>query len=218
MDGQTVDFSTGEGLPAPVRVGVVDGPRIDWSPAPPVRVVESRAPRSVREIEAGVWRRRFRPERFGWIRLHRPRPRGHHHNDRLRRARRPQRRPLHLPPRLRAAGRATGALRTARRGRRRPARRCLRAPPHRSRIPVRAPDASRRSAGSGEYHDADRAHRPPPDRHLCLQRRRPQPSPRDRRVELPRQRRGRADRLPDPGTPGMDRRLPDLRADGHAPL
>jgi alpha-L-rhamnosidase len=69
MDGQTVDLTAGKDTPAPVRVGAVDAPMIDWSPAPPVRVVESRAPQSVREIEAGVWVVDFGQNASGWIRL-----------------------------------------------------------------------------------------------------------------------------------------------------
>jgi alpha-L-rhamnosidase len=48
---------------------VVDAPEIDWSPAPPVRVVESRAPRSVREIRPGVWIADFGQNASGWLRL-----------------------------------------------------------------------------------------------------------------------------------------------------
>ena len=69
MDGQTVDFTAGEGDPVAVRLGAVDAPEIDWSPAPPVRVVQSRAPRSIREIEAGVWVVDFGQNASGWIRL-----------------------------------------------------------------------------------------------------------------------------------------------------
>ena len=79
MDGQTVDFTAGESRPTPVRVGAVDGPEIDWSPAPPVRVVESRAPRSMREIEPGVWVVDFGQNASGWIRLTDLGPAGHAH-------------------------------------------------------------------------------------------------------------------------------------------
>ena len=69
MDGQAVDFTAVESSPTLVRVGAVDGPEIEWSPAPPVRVVESRAPRSMREIEPGVWVVDFGQNASGWIRL-----------------------------------------------------------------------------------------------------------------------------------------------------
>ncbi|WP_457100854.1 family 78 glycoside hydrolase catalytic domain [Microbacterium sp. P5_E9] len=69
MDGQTVDFTVGEGSPVPVLVGVVDAPDIEWSPAPPVRIVESRAPQSLRAIEPGVWIVDFGQNASGWIRL-----------------------------------------------------------------------------------------------------------------------------------------------------
>ena len=69
MDGQTVDFTAGEGAPTPVRVGAVDAPEIDWSPAPPVRVVDSRAPRSIRGIAPGAWLVDFGQNASGWIRL-----------------------------------------------------------------------------------------------------------------------------------------------------
>ena len=69
MDGQTVDFTTRESSPSSVRVGAVDAPDVDWSPAPPVRVVESRAPRSIREIEPGVWVVDFGQNTSGWLRL-----------------------------------------------------------------------------------------------------------------------------------------------------
>lgn len=69
MDGQTVDFSIPEGEPSPVLVGAIAGPGIDWSPAPPARVIESRAPRSVREIRNGVWIVDFGQNASGWLRL-----------------------------------------------------------------------------------------------------------------------------------------------------
>ena len=77
MDGQTVDFTAEEGDPEPVLVGAVEAPDIDWSPAPPVRVVESRTPRSIREIEDGRVGRRLRPERVRLDPPDGPRPRGH---------------------------------------------------------------------------------------------------------------------------------------------
>ena len=88
MDGQTVDFTAGEGTPSPCSSDAVDAPEIDWSPAPPVRVIESRAPRSIREIDGRRVGRRLRAERVGLDAADGPRPGGHAHRDRLRRARR----------------------------------------------------------------------------------------------------------------------------------
>ena len=69
MDGQTVDFTATAGDPEPVRVDAVGAPQIDWSPAPAVRVVESRPPQSIREISAGVWVVDFGQNASGWVRL-----------------------------------------------------------------------------------------------------------------------------------------------------
>lgn len=70
MDGQSVDFTIDDRAEVPVRVGaVVDAPPIDWSPAPPVRVVESRPPAAVREIRDGVWVIDFGQNASGWVRL-----------------------------------------------------------------------------------------------------------------------------------------------------
>jgi alpha-L-rhamnosidase len=70
MDGQSVDFSEVAAAPRLVRVGAVDAPPpIAWSPAPPVRVIESRAPESAREIRDGVWVLDFGQNASGWIRL-----------------------------------------------------------------------------------------------------------------------------------------------------
>ena len=71
MDGQTVDFAA----PAARRrrkcsSDVVDAPPIDWSPAPPVRVIESRPPASRPRGQAdGVWVADFGQNASGWIRL-----------------------------------------------------------------------------------------------------------------------------------------------------
>src|SRR5690606_7312810 len=56
MGGETVDLTAADDASAqPALVNVVDAPPISWSPAPPVRVVETRAPVSAREIREGVW-------------------------------------------------------------------------------------------------------------------------------------------------------------------
>ncbi|MBD7994845.1 family 78 glycoside hydrolase catalytic domain [Arthrobacter sp. Sa2CUA1] len=69
MDGQTVDFSLPEVHPVQALVGVVDAPPIDWSPAPPVRVIDSRLPEHTHEIRPGVWVVDFGQNASGWIRL-----------------------------------------------------------------------------------------------------------------------------------------------------
>ncbi|KQZ85849.1 alpha-L-rhamnosidase [Microbacterium sp. Root166] len=70
MDGQTVDYTVTAADPVPARVGaVVDAPAIDWSPAPPVRVMETRSPVAVHEIRDGVWVLDFGQNASGWIRL-----------------------------------------------------------------------------------------------------------------------------------------------------
>ncbi|UUU26398.1 glycoside hydrolase family 78 protein [Streptomyces sp. DSM 40750] len=55
MDGQTTDFRAGPGAEQPVLVDQVEAPAIDWSPAPPVRVVDSRPADSVKQVKDGLW-------------------------------------------------------------------------------------------------------------------------------------------------------------------
>lgn len=70
MDGQSVDYTLNMDAVEPVRVGaVVDAPAITWSPAPPVRVVQTRSPVSSREIRPGVWVIDFGQNASGWVRL-----------------------------------------------------------------------------------------------------------------------------------------------------
>lgn len=69
MDGQTVDFAAEPDDERPVRVDQVDAPPIEWSPAPPVRVIETRAPVAVRPVRDGVWVADFGQNASGWIRL-----------------------------------------------------------------------------------------------------------------------------------------------------
>ncbi|BDZ66427.1 alfa-L-rhamnosidase [Agromyces mangrovi Wang et al. 2018] len=70
MAGQTVDHSQPVGEEAPVRVGVVrDAPPVTWSPAPPVRVVETRPVVSAREVSDGVWVLDFGQNASGWLRM-----------------------------------------------------------------------------------------------------------------------------------------------------
>ncbi|MBW9094961.1 family 78 glycoside hydrolase catalytic domain [Microbacterium jejuense] len=77
MAGQTVDFETATARPQPVRVGVVvDPPAISWSPAPPVRMVETRSAVSSTQIADGVWVLDFGQNASGWIRMTDLGPRG----------------------------------------------------------------------------------------------------------------------------------------------
>ncbi|WP_350346782.1 family 78 glycoside hydrolase catalytic domain [Agromyces sp. G08B096] len=70
MDGQTLDLSVLEAPESSVLVDVVDAPpAIDWSPAPPVRVVETRPVQELRAIADGVWIADFGQNASGWIRL-----------------------------------------------------------------------------------------------------------------------------------------------------
>ncbi|MGO4587527.1 family 78 glycoside hydrolase catalytic domain [Paenarthrobacter sp. 2TAF44] len=78
MDGQTVDFTAPAAPPSKVQLNVVDAPPIDWSPAPPVRVIESRAAKSVNEVRPGVWIADFGQNASGWIRLEDLGPEGTH--------------------------------------------------------------------------------------------------------------------------------------------
>ena len=70
MDGQSVDLTWAEREPAPALTGaVVDAPPVSWSPAPPVRVLESRPPATASRIRDGVWVVDFRQNASGWVRL-----------------------------------------------------------------------------------------------------------------------------------------------------
>lgn len=69
MAGQSTDFTAVPGPAAPVVVDAVRGPRIDWSPAPPVRVVETRRPVSVRRVSETVVVADFGQNASGWVRL-----------------------------------------------------------------------------------------------------------------------------------------------------
>ena len=69
MDGQSVDVGRRDEPTVEVLVDRVEAPPIDWSPAPPVRVIDSRPPEQVREIRQGVWVADFGQNASGWIRL-----------------------------------------------------------------------------------------------------------------------------------------------------
>jgi len=69
MDGQSLDLRKPAEPAATVLVDRVEAPPIDWSPAPPVRVIDSRPPKDVHEIRPGVWVADFGQNASGWIRL-----------------------------------------------------------------------------------------------------------------------------------------------------
>jgi alpha-L-rhamnosidase len=71
MDGQTVDLRA-RGDAAPALIGVVTGAPISWSPAPPVRRVETREPVSFELIRPGVWVADFGQNASGWVALSGP--------------------------------------------------------------------------------------------------------------------------------------------------
>ncbi|TCO51382.1 alpha-L-rhamnosidase [Kribbella antiqua] len=67
MDGQSVDFTLSPEPPQQVLVDQVVAPGIDWSPAPPVRRIESRPPVALEQVEPGVWVADFGQNTSGWI-------------------------------------------------------------------------------------------------------------------------------------------------------
>lgn len=69
MDGQTTDFLADAGTAEPVVVGSVDAPPISWSPAPSVRVVETREVVDANRITEDTWVLDFGQNASGWIRL-----------------------------------------------------------------------------------------------------------------------------------------------------
>lgn len=69
MGGATLDLTAPPAREHRARVGVVDAPALSWSPAPPVRVVETRAPVSSRKLRDGVWVLDFGQNASGWIRM-----------------------------------------------------------------------------------------------------------------------------------------------------
>ncbi|WP_181801987.1 family 78 glycoside hydrolase catalytic domain [Streptomyces shenzhenensis] len=78
MDGQTTDFRRRPDTGLPVLVDRVEAPAIDWSPAPPVRVVQSRPAQSVEQIKDGCWIADFGQNASGWITLRDLGPTGTH--------------------------------------------------------------------------------------------------------------------------------------------
>lgn len=69
MDGQTTDFRADAGSAEAVIVGAVEGPSISWSPAPPVRVVETRDAVNANRLADDTWVLDFGQNASGWLRL-----------------------------------------------------------------------------------------------------------------------------------------------------
>ncbi|MGW3447277.1 family 78 glycoside hydrolase catalytic domain [Streptomyces sp. NPDC001076] len=67
MDGQVTDFTLPYGPGRPVLVDAVTAPRIDWSPAPPVRRIEDRPVVSLTRLPDGAWIADFGQNASGWI-------------------------------------------------------------------------------------------------------------------------------------------------------
>ncbi|WP_433675889.1 family 78 glycoside hydrolase catalytic domain [Microbacterium gorillae] len=69
MEGQRTDFTAAIAESSPVLVDRVSAPPIGWSPAPPVRVTETRAAVAVTRPRPGVWVLDFGQNASGWVRL-----------------------------------------------------------------------------------------------------------------------------------------------------
>jgi alpha-L-rhamnosidase len=67
MDGQTVDFGAEPGPDRQVLVDQVTAPAVDWSPAPPVRVLATLPAVSVDHVARGVWVADFGQNASGWV-------------------------------------------------------------------------------------------------------------------------------------------------------
>jgi len=67
MAGETVDFHAPVEPEVPVHVADLDAPPISWSPAPPVRVVETRGPVASTQIADDVWVIDFGQNASGWV-------------------------------------------------------------------------------------------------------------------------------------------------------
>ncbi|MFI5799946.1 family 78 glycoside hydrolase catalytic domain [Streptomyces sp. NPDC051677] len=67
MDGQITDFLAARGPERPVLVDAVTAPPIDWSPAPPVRVIEDRPATSLTRLPDGAWIADFGQNASGWL-------------------------------------------------------------------------------------------------------------------------------------------------------
>ncbi|WP_441785452.1 family 78 glycoside hydrolase catalytic domain [Leifsonia sp. 2MCAF36] len=76
MDGHATDLTVEPTEVGPARVGQVSAPPVSWSPAPPVRRVEERAPVSLTQLPSGEWIADFGQNASGWTRLTDLGPRG----------------------------------------------------------------------------------------------------------------------------------------------
>ena len=77
MDGQATDLTVEPSLLGPVRgVARIAAPPVRWSPAPPMRRVEERAPVSLTLLDSGSWIADFGQNASGWTRLTDLGPRG----------------------------------------------------------------------------------------------------------------------------------------------
>lgn len=69
MDGQTTDFRASDGDVDAVIVGAVSGPPISWSPAPPIRVVDTLDVVRASRTSGDAWVLDFGQNASGWLRL-----------------------------------------------------------------------------------------------------------------------------------------------------
>lgn len=69
MDGQTTDLTRAPVPEVPALVGAVEGPAISWSPAPAIRVVESRPVTRITRPDDRTWVLDFGQNASGWVRL-----------------------------------------------------------------------------------------------------------------------------------------------------
>ena len=76
MEGQSTDLAAPAAEATPVLVDRVQAPPITWSPAPPVRVIETRSAVAVTRPRPGVWVLDFGQNASGWLRLTRLGERG----------------------------------------------------------------------------------------------------------------------------------------------
>lgn len=67
MEGQTTDLMVAPAAPVPAIVDSVEAPAITWSPAPPVRVIESRAAVASWQVDAHTWVLDFGQNASGWV-------------------------------------------------------------------------------------------------------------------------------------------------------
>lgn len=67
MEGQTTDLTLVPATPVPADAGTVDAPAIDWSPAPPVRVIESRTAVASWQVDDRTWVLDFGQNASGWV-------------------------------------------------------------------------------------------------------------------------------------------------------